>query len=182
MQSNNLPPNGFALTRRWCAVDPGHNMSAMAYSSDGRTLTDCRYVETPKVALGGVSTWSLVVEMPEIHDGQTRDPDSILKVRDAARTWELYVQWERVRRVRPNEWKGGSQKKPQNHKRVLKALSPDEFRIVEAALEMSGAAIWSKVEDACLRVAATGKVSRYSWSAHNVLDAVGILLFALGRL
>jgi hypothetical protein len=91
-----------------------------------------------------------------------------------------------VRRYKVMAWKG-SNRKPQHHARMLKALTPSELKALAAACgEKSSAALLRKVSAACAKGARTrwgGKGASYygSWKGHNLLDAVALGLFALGR-
>ena len=73
----------------------------------------------------------------------------------------------------PNAWKG-SIKKPIHHGRVLLAMFEQERSLLPDGVQ-------SVVTRAKLQLAKTGVVRGYSHDWHNHLDAIGLGLFALGR-
>lgn len=93
----------------------------------------------------------------------------------------------------PMDWKG-QLKKPHHHRRVWDALSSIEratfARCAQEHIQQTKAEktitlvefIEAKIERACYMLARTGKVTKYSWGAHNLLDAVGLGLRYLGRI
>lgn len=158
------------------AVDPGIRGCGCALFKNG-VLVDAAYIvnrvktgnkadEAVEMALnvanhfvGDVS--ELVVEWPQIYAtrirrGETKeDPNNLLALCgvDAALAALLAVQ---TTSVSPAEWKG-QMKKEACHLRIETRLSDAEQKIVDAAAREAGAL------------------------AHNMLDAVGIGLFRLGR-
>lgn len=105
--------------------------------------------------------WVLWMEFPQIYDRKNwkGDPNDLLKVAYCA--GKCAGHFENLNRsVRiwfPNQWKG-QRSKPADHKYTKRLLDPNEMKIIKE-LE-----------------------KKYPISkSHNALDAVGILLKALGR-
>lgn len=88
--------------------------------------------------------------------------------------------------VYPAEWTGTAspgkgQAKPPRHWIVWGLLSAAERVIVARAGGMSSKTLGAYIHDACEAIA-HGRAVKYSDPVHNLLDAVGLLLFALGRM
>lgn len=162
------------------AIDPGTDLSGAAWGAQGR-LYYCDHVQTPKHGYGVTSHLKLVIEVPNIQDGFTRDPASVLKCRDAATQWRMMCHWRDVVTYAPSQWKG-SAKKPTSHRLIWRVLTPAERLVVARSFQMTPDEIHGKIESACIRLHRDGKVTRYSWAGHNVLDAIGVLLKDAGRL
>lgn len=110
-----------------------------------------------RTALGPVTGAKLVIEKPQIYQGQIRGTDQNDLIDLAVRVgWvEAAVDWAEIVEWRPNRWKG-QLPKPICNARTRKALTLDESRIY------TGASVpRSKI--------------------HNLLDAIGIGLVYLGR-
>lgn len=161
------------------AVDPGSDKSGVAWGG-ARELQHCDHVVTPSFGFGWASPLKLVIEMPGVHDGFTRNPGDVLKVRDAATYWRGFARWREVRELAPVQWKG-SLNKPQSHRGIWKVLTPRERLIVARAVGLPCDQLQAKIEAACMQFCRTGKVKNYSFAGHNVIDAVGILLREYGR-
>ncbi len=98
------------------------------------------------------------------------------------------MQARRVAFVAPDEW-AGQTKKPPRHRQVWAALTVRERELVAEATRRSLKAsehhtvesLTKHILAACERLQRGLKPS-YSDPVHNLLDAVGLLLFAVGRL
>ena len=135
------------------AIDPGVHMCGIAVFDDTR-LISAFYGKLPED--GNYSTCELIIEMPRIYPGsgqQKGDLNDLLNLAAVVGHNEALFSALRSRRVFPAQWKGQVPKKAMNQ-RILKRLS-----LFEAA-----------------RIQSAGAKS------HNVIDAVGIGLFACGRL
>lgn len=134
------------------AIDPGKHASAVAEFHDG-TLR--------RVFYGRMITYfwapevAVVVELPQVYTrGSSKgDPNDLVDLAFSA--GRLVGNATNLRTVRPREWKGQLPKNV-HHARVRKALSAAELAVL----------------DAC-----NVPVSK----RHNVLDAVGLGLWALRR-
>lgn len=154
------------------AVDPGVQGSALAHFESSLLVS---------VATGVLPSKStrLVIEKPTIYPGDRRtDPNDLIDLAVVVGRWLQLA--EQSITVLPRVWKGTTPK-PISHRRIWRTLDAHERDAVARCVGMSTHAIDRKIEAACLRLASTGKVTGYSWEAHNALDAVGIGLFELGR-
>lgn len=160
------------------SIDPGKHVSAVAIwltdeSGLPSSLHSVALYQQPE-SLG----IAVDLEFPDRLSPGTRLED-LLDLTAAAGGWEAA---NRVcRRVKPSAW-NGAQKKPITHRKVWRALNGLERGQVARSIGMSELAIENKIVEACDRLGRTGKVTRYSWQAHNLLDAVGIGLWVAGRL
>lgn len=89
---------------------------------------------------------------------------------------------DRVVPLMPDEWTSGASK-PARHDRIWEALDRDERAIVAAASGKSELQIRNYI-DAALELAAYGRNWKniYTHRIKDILDAVGIVLFAVGRM
>lgn len=89
--------------------------------------------------------------------------------------------------IHPDEWAGTASSgkgsaKPARHARVWEILTPGERSIVARASEsFTPYQLGHHIGDACEAIA-LGRKFKYSDPVHNLLDAVGLLLFAVGRM
>jgi hypothetical protein len=119
----------------------------------GGMLYACGLGETPFVG-------DVYIELPQVYARQKKraDPNDLITL--AVRIGQLKERAERksltVRLIKPAEWKGQTPKEIHN-RRVLAAMQPSEVEVFKE-----------------LKVAQSLK--------HNVLDAIGIGLWALGRM
>jgi hypothetical protein len=163
------------------AVDSGVHKHAIAYFYDGvfQTASD----HEPVFDLVD-KTFRVVIERPEIYPGRASEKrqrdlmDLTLAAGELGGT--VRRQGAEVKYVLPRTWKG-QVCKPIHHSRILRALVPVERARFEDVAQKPFLRILSKVDAACERYARTGKVTGYRWDLHNILDAVGIGLWALGR-
>jgi hypothetical protein len=101
----------------------------------------------------------LVIEIPNAHESKgkersKRDPQAIITLAITCGQWIRHVSAPDTVRVFPSVWKGQVPKAVHNQ-RVLACLTPDERQLIPAL--------------------AASKL-------HNVIDAVGLGLFNLGRM
>ncbi len=82
--------------------------------------------------------------------------------------------------VHPDEW-AGTGPKPPRHWAVWEALTNREKALVAATRVMRPTELQEYIEAACDAIA-YGREPKYSDPIHNILDAVGLLLFAVGRI
>lgn len=137
------------------AVDPGETTGA-AWFVGGR-LTWCGVLVLDGPALATPDR--LVIEIPNAHEsnGKTRskrDPQAIITLAITCGQWIRHVSAPDTIRLFPSVWKGQVPKDVHNP-RVLACLTDDERRLVPAL--------------------AVSKL-------HNVIDAIGLGLFNLGRM
>ncbi len=135
------------------SVDPGVHGSGVAFWFAGR-LSAVRYYKPSEIS----SVLSVVIECPQIYPGvkSKGNPNDLIKLAfEAGRIIGLFNPVE-LRVIKPRDWKG-TIKKEAMLKRILSKLTEEELAIVKAAN------IPKAVE-------------------HNVLDAIGIGLWHLGRL
>lgn len=156
------------------SVDPGKLKCAFAFFDAGRL--SAVELETPLLARHFPDD-KTIIEKPDRQDSDVPLGD-IIDLCIAAGRCDPHgtAEW-----VAPRAWKG-TVKKPITHMRVWRNLTTAERAVVAAYAKRTPEAIEKKILEACQRLARTGKVTEYSWKLHNVLDAVGIGLWRLGRL
>jgi hypothetical protein len=167
-------------------IDPGKHFHACAIFRSG-ALASVQFIAP--AAFGSTSflqhTDAIVIEKPQVYLGaDEKNPNDLLDVYGAARMSEgmmLVLGGPAAHYVLPREWKG-SFKKPSHHRQVWAALSQQEREIFARDAGHEVDFIHDKIEAACERLARTGKVTGYSWKAHNLLDAVGLGLWHHRRL
>lgn len=140
------------------AIDPGVSAGWAIYFGD--MLVACGLGDQPAPAPreGFVE---VIVEHPVIYPGgKTRNPNDIVKLAVGAGEWRRFKAGGKpVRYVEPRAWKGTIDGDTCN-KRTLERLKDDELQVYEDAVRTQ-------------RIAPSKR--------HNVLDAIGIGLFAIGR-
>lgn len=157
-------------------VDPGKKQSACA-RFDGSRLVDVGF--WPSVEYRDARI--LVVEKPEIYPGSTeKNPNDLIAVAMAAQNIADQVPCA-PKFVLPRTWKG-QVKKPIHHARLWSVLEPEERTVLAKRIGMTSIDIGEKIRLAQVRLATTGKVTGYSWAAHNLLDAIGIGVWHFGRI
>lgn len=171
------------------AIDPGVAQLATACFKGG-ALAWCAFVPREVfVVWEWDEVFELVIERPRI-TGQTRgkDPNDQLDLTGAAYFAEGAIRARGgppARYVTPSEWKGMLDK-PIHHERVWSVLSALERRAFERDTGHAAADIERKIERACDLIAKgvrnkDGSPKEYAWKTHNLLDAVGLGLWHLGR-
>jgi hypothetical protein len=168
-------------------IDPAVHELACAWFTDG-VLRGAAMVPREDFAKTNhiLLPQHLVIERMRIYGGKSddgKDPNDLLDVTQAAAFAEGAIVARggpRAVWVYARDWKG-QVKKPIHHMRLWSVLTPGERATLAAAIGMTEAAIEKKIADACKRLALTGKVTGYSWTAHNLFDAVGIGLWRSRR-
>lgn len=138
------------------AVDPG-NMAGVAVFKDARLVN----VELVVEAVQRCWVWKgpfglpVVVEVPEKYEGSRIDTARLMTLTFTAGYIASSMRPEQVFKVLPKDWKGQRPKHVDN-KHTMRLLSDQECHILEAARIPAG-------------------------QRHNVVDAIGIGLWALSR-
>lgn len=140
------------------AIDPGASAGWARFING--TLSSCGLGVPPIVGPGIATATDVVVEKPEYHKHEKVNPNDLITLairvgRDVERAAREGIS---ARIVRPTEWKG-SVPKTIHHPRIRAVLDGTETDILDRAL---GANAKSK--------------------GHNVVDAVGLGLWHVGRL
>lgn len=154
------------------AIDPGKHFSSVSVWSDNRLRSVALYQQPEELGI------AIDLEFPDRLSPGTRLED-LLDLTAIAGGWECANR--SCRRVKPSDWNSGN-KKPITHRKVWRALNGPEKLLAAKAIGMSEQAIEDKIVDACNRLGRTGRVTRYAWKAHNILDSIGIGLWSHGRL
>lgn len=140
------------------AVDPGATTGWAYFHPTGKL--SCAGYEKHKLFLGYCfddEDLELVVEIPRVYPyGGKGDPNDLIDLAVKAGEIRGRFSWQRSIEAHPATWKG-SVPKDVHHRRVLAALSAEE-------------------------VALLPKTPRSKKYDHNMLDAVGLGLWHLGRL
>ncbi len=138
------------------AIDPGVTTGWALLDTDSR-LISCGLNEPPPVL---PSHSRVVVERPRIYPGgRTKNPNDVLSVAINAGEWvgRYQARGFKTEYVEPQKWKGTTPKEI-SHQRIFAKLLPSEQ----------------------LTVSDAGKGIAPS-KRHNMLDAIGIVLWAVGR-
>jgi hypothetical protein len=143
------------------AIDPGENTGG-AYFVDG-ALVWCDLLSLFDGSHRSVTADRLAIEVPFARpsdfQGQSaavvaKRMNDLFSVNISAGQWIRSVSAPHTRRLKPHEWKGGLSKE-RHHPRILEALAPHELALIPKLAE---------------------------YKLHNVIDAIGIGLFDLGRM
>ncbi len=164
------------------SIDPGKHKSAVAFF-ELRRLVQVAHCPVQNVTpLYQASETLVIVEMPRrVHRGKSTDEDIIALARSAERSVLLAEQAGCVvETAAPDDWTSVADK-PKRHRNVWLALTPSEQGVIGKFAGRQPYKCWQYIETACHALATGGKV-RYGWTTHNVLDAVGIGLWKLGRI
>jgi len=137
------------------AVDPGKDTGLAFFR--GARLVGVQLVDgADPPRIGGID--AIVCEIPHAGDGRATKSDIItLSVRAGLAIGAARAPGVTLRLVTPSDWKGQTPKDV-SHARTLGLLDAQERAVLDAAL---------------------GKIPR--GRRHNILDAVGIGIWALGR-
>jgi hypothetical protein len=157
-----------------CATFSGHSLAAVYFQAS----------EANPYGNGVLNLADVVIEKPVLRGPNGKDPNDCLDVFGAARFTEAILRTRGAPAalyVIPEDWKGQF-KKPPHHRKVWAELSPAERKVFAEGAGLEVDFITEKIETACQTLARTRKVTGYSWKAHNLLDAVGLGLWHLGRL
>lgn len=159
------------------AVDPGVCSGWAVF--DGEVLTSCGVSDGTSGGPKALRLDRLVVE-DQVVDRRTPNPASIVKLAQNAGAWDVIgrtrygastAEW-----VRPERWKGQMAKAP-CHRAIWRRLEVIEQHAVAEATNTPMALLFAALFDG-------GSVPRACLAAsrrHNLLDAVGIGLWAVGR-
>jgi hypothetical protein len=153
------------------AIDPGLDTGWALFSSAAQLvacgLGDPRMSDRHRVA----DLRTVVIEQPFVYPrGQTKNPNDVITLALNAGEWGgLYRQWADVKYVLPFKWKGSVPKRI-SHVRILGKLSDRERTVVDTAMALGRS---------CAPKALGRPIARSL--QHNVLDAVGLGLFAVSR-
>ena len=162
------------------AIDPGLDVGWALFLDTGRLLAcglgDPRIHELHKAS----EIRDVIIEHPFVYPrGQTKDPNAIVKLAIGAGEWAgTYRQWAQIEYVLPWQWKG-SVPKVIHHERLLAILSTDELEVFKKGtktytkMHVSASSVKDGYAPAPRKMPASKK--------HNVLDAIGLGLFFLGR-
>lgn len=179
-------------------IDPGAHHLACAHFEELQLLS-VEYLPREAFLDGStaaVGLAELVIEKPQIYGGpDSKDPNDCVDVAMAAAFAEAAIRGRGgppAQYVLPRAWKG-QMKKPPHHLAIWRTLRPPEkaifardadkhiFRTKVESKMLLEDFVSAKIERGCELLARTGKVKEYSWKAHNLLDAVGLGLWHLGR-
>lgn len=144
------------------AIDPGVDTGWATFNGE-RRLTGCglsRAGANPP-PLEGLSR--VTIECPALRPRGEKNPNAILKVARSAGEWAGRCYPAEVVYVTPNQWKG-TLPKSVSHARMWAKLDEKEKSIVDKAFKQ-----------------APGRNGLAPGLRHNVLDAIGIGLFSVGR-
>lgn len=146
---------------RLLAIDPGNCTGFAVF--DSTVLTYCGVTtvdQNPELVYSLGMNDEIVIELPQVYRAaQSKgDPNDLIKVALQVGRWmeRAIVRRVPVHLVKPNEWKGQVRKEI-HHERVRKLLHSPELDFVNST-----------------RLPET--------KAHNMLDAVGLGLWRLGRM
>jgi hypothetical protein len=167
-------------------VDPAVHKHALAVGANKR-LTHVGFIPTVG-RLNFAPPDKLVIEKMRIYkkkseDDERKDPNDLLDIECAAGRLEgavIQMGGPPAKRLWASTWKGQISK-PVHHQRLWLVLSPEERAAFAAGAGHTIAYIEEKLDRATELKARTGKVKEYSWAAHNLFDALGIMLFEEGR-
>lgn len=135
------------------ACDPGENCGGACFI--GGVLVWAGLLSFADPTHIAIRAERMIVEIPQVYPGpRAEDPNDLIGVAIIAGQWIRSVSAPDTRRVFPRQWKGGVDKKIHNG-RVLAKLSAAELQEVP-------------------KMAAS--------KLHNVIDAIGLGLFDLGRI
>ena len=160
------------------SIDPGVKRNAYAVFASG-VLHQVGWI-APELVPGT----DVIVENPVLYGGRAargsgKDLLDLARAVGAIEFW-AGANHASVQLVAPARWKG-QVCKPICHARIWRELSAGERVECSESFGMHPLDIEKKITDACKSYAKTRKVTRYSWAAHNLLDAIGIGLWALKR-
>jgi hypothetical protein len=139
------------------AIDPGENSGIAVFHFSRLVRCECGNPDTyPTLRPAPMpGPWFLQIEIP-LYSDQTigKDPQALIKLAINAGRWIEKMHAPIVRTVYPSQWKGQVPKKIHNG-RVLAKLDQAELSLIPKLPETK---------------------------LHNVIDAIGLGLFALGRI
>jgi hypothetical protein len=140
--------------RTTLAVDPSKpgNNTGVAFFV-GSALTHC-WLHTDTKAPPYQHADLLVIELPQVYPGaRNEDPNDLIQVARAVGQWEQSCSYGELKLIHPRAWKGTIDKRVVNN-RTLSCLTPSERAQIPQLPD---------------------------YKLHNVLDAIGLGLFIVGR-
>lgn len=171
------------------AIDPGVAPLAWARFGAG-ALDSCGFMPREAAAAGDWSDLhALVIEKPFIYPKRSKgDPNDLIDVAGAAYFVEGAIRARGgppASYVFPRDWKGQLDK-PIHHGRVWSMLAAPERRAFERDTGHTADEVEAKIDRACDLIAKgirnrDGSPQEYAWKTHNLLDAIGLGLWYLGR-
>lgn len=173
------PASGFASSYQWVgAVDAAKHTPAIAAGAGG-FLDFVGFDPNPGIAFyqcPGI----VVLELSRSYGARDagKHGDIIAETCGGALTAGA-MRASKIVLVHPDEWAGQTEK-PVRHQAIWHALSVDELKLLKAASGFDGDLL--EYIDAACNAIALGKKPKYSHPVHNLLDAVGLYLFAVGRI
>lgn len=165
---------------RMLAIDPGGEKkgAAAAFAVDGHVVAVRRRLHSVP-DLGPVDV--VVIERPQLDRRSRHSATGLLEVAwyGAMLAGRCVQAWgcQLVERT-PTEWKGALPK-PVHHARIWDALTPPE-RVLLGGTAVHGEILASRERGALARWARPGDTYCRGYD-HDVLDAVGLALFQMGR-
>lgn len=173
------------------AIDPGVNLSAIAHGdASGLVSLTAENNHAPPAWTRNCRAGDLVVcEQPVFRGRFARDIGDLRQVvgKHQAQAEAVGATW---RQVEPAAWKG-QLKKPHQHRKLWTVLRPRELQAISDFLGRSSTTIGAWIFDACADLAMGrepnyGRGRRhgtpYTLKDNDALDAVALLMVALGRL
>lgn len=178
---------GFAVGKSVVAIDSAKKTPAVVVCDPVKGRVDriehAFFDDTPGRGMHpGYPSWSpsiAVYEHARCRPGDPR-PQDILDESCGGALAAGSVRAMRVVPLFPDEW-AASTSKPARHERVWAELDQAERQVVALAADMTVRQVENHIK-AALKLIAEGRDPKYSHKVHNILDAAGILLFAVGRL
>lgn len=169
------------------SVDPGTPECAVAFFE--RLILTGVFVEHECDGITGEDrAWAGVCELPQV-DGRGVPAQGLIKLAAAGALCAGRLSAGPVQFVTPSEWKG-QQKKPIHHHRAWSALSEGEQELLGGVQTHNAIALaqgrgaadgWRKPSQAYYRARELAIVDGLRID-HNILDAVALGLWALGRI
>jgi hypothetical protein len=140
------------------SIDPGADTGWALFEETGR-LSDCGLGE-PSAYMHMLRVWDLIIEQPIVYPRAKSRPNDLITLALCAGELKgrLHREGRRAEYVKPFEWKGQVPKK-KHQPRIWAVLDEREHALL---------------------LRETGKV--LEGEGHNIVDAVGIGLWRLGRL
>lgn len=139
------------------SIDPGVNGCGVAvFNNDTKELEACYYDTVDETAYSGTWLDLVVIELPQVYMGSKSkgDPNDLIRVAFAA--GRCIGACPKFETVSPRKWKGTIKKKAML-KRILSRLSDEELGLLKG-------------------------LGLPTTEEHNVVDAIGIGLWKVGRL
>jgi len=161
-------------------VDPGSHLSGWASADDNGTVIGAGHEKNDRLCFPSAVRIDLAIEVPNrLWRGTVADLIAlsrgvervVLLTRPVPRTLKEYA---------PDEWKNTIPKWT-HHSRMWDGLSLAEQRIFADAFKRSPGQISEYITKACT-IAAIKKTAPYGAKCTHALDALGILLFDVGRI